>query len=235
MEIELIVFDLDDTLIDTQPLYLDKIHRLGLKMVSLGFDYYETIRLELEIDKQSIEKEGVARHRFPESLVNTYRILCEKKEIEPCVSVIEYLRALGYSTYAEDADVFPTSEPILLRLSEKYKMCILTKGEKDIQFGRLLDSGLIKYFDHSFVVMDKTPEMFRLICDFFGTTPQNTMMIGNSLPSDILPALDAGLYGIHLERGTFNYERTLQFDPGDYENYRSIGLLSEIFGLLGEE
>lgn len=235
MEIKLILFDLDDTLIDTQPLYLDKIHRLGLKMVSLGFDYYETIKLELEIDKQSIAKDGVACHRFPASLVSTYRTLCEKKEIEPHASVIEYLRTLGYSTYTEDADVFPTSEPILLRLSKKYKMCVLTKGEKDIQFGRLLDSGLIKYFDQSFVVMEKTPELFQRICDFFETIPQNTMMIGNSLPSDILPALDAGLYGIHLERGTFNYEETLQFDPGDYENYRSIGVLSEIFGLLGEE
>lgn len=226
--IKLIIFDLDDTLISTQPLYLDKIHRLGLKMSMLGFEYYEAIELEKQIDRVCLKTNGVAKHRFPTSLAQTYKELCSKYDKEISEEVVAELTCLGYNVFSEPAPPFQESKKILEDLSKQYILCILTKGEKEIQLKRVVDSGLASFFDQSFVTMHKTPELFKSICTFYDTAVEESVMIGNSLPSDILPALEAGLYGIHLEQGTFNYEETLHFNSGDYPKYSKINSLFKI-------
>lgn len=229
--IKLLIWDLDDTLIDTQPLYLDKINKLGLRMASLGFDYYEAIELERKIDVEQIHgKEGVSRRRFPTSLGATYRELCKKYNIEVQEEIVSELISLGFNIYSEHSPRFNDSQELLETL--KYPMCILTKGEKDIQTKRILDSGLINYFDNVFITMDKTPELFKSICTFYGVFPEEAVMIGNSIPSDIKPALEAGLYAIHIEQGTFNYEGDLQFNPTSNNRYRSTRHLLSIPNIL---
>lgn len=59
------------------------------------------------------------------------------------------------------------------------------------------------------------------------------MMVGNSLKSDVLPAIEAGSWGVHVPHElTFALEHGEQ--PAEAARYRRIGHLGELIGLLGE-
>ncbi len=58
-------------------------------------------------------------------------------------------------------------------------------------------------------------------------------MVGNSLRSDVLPALAAGAWGIHVPHEmTWAYERAE--GPGRTPTFRALASLSELDGLLAE-
>jgi putative hydrolase of the HAD superfamily len=57
------------------------------------------------------------------------------------------------------------------------------------------------------------------------------MMVGNSLQSDIVPALKAGAWGIHVP-AQFNWELDHDDEPVGLPRYRRIANLSELAPLV---
>ena len=72
---------------------------------------------------------------------------------------------------------------------------VITKGDLFDQERKLAQSGLRDRFAAVEIVSDKTPETYRRVFDRHGQGPARAMMIGNSLKSDVLPALEAGKLG----------------------------------------
>jgi putative hydrolase of the HAD superfamily len=63
-------------------------------------------------------------------------------------------------------------------------------------------------FDAIEIVSDKNPETYARIFSHHGTGPAEAMMVGNSLRSDIVPAIDAGAWGTYVPHElTWAYER----------------------------
>ena len=97
---------------------------------------------------------------------------------------------------------------MLRELSQHHPLVLLTKGEDAVQQERLDRSGLRGYFDEVVVVADGKPaELFRSICERHGSTPERSWSVGNSLPSDINPALKACLSAVWVDADVWDYER----------------------------
>jgi hypothetical protein len=75
---------------------------------------------------------------------------------------------------------------------------VITKGDLFDQERKLIQSGLADHFAHVEIVSDKTPDTYRRIFDRHGQGTARAAMIGNSLKSDILPALEAGSWAVHV-------------------------------------
>lgn len=81
----------------------------------------------------------------------------------------------------------------LAQLSRHFPLVLLSKGDEAHQRRKLDASGLGGVFRDVRIVREKTASVYRAT---FGDTP--SAMIGNSLKSDILPALEAGAFGLYV-------------------------------------
>jgi putative hydrolase of the HAD superfamily len=97
--------------------------------------------------------------------------------------------------------------------SDEFKMVVFTKGELQDQENKLKRSGLLKYFDDVEITSDKGQAEFLALCEHQQIHPSELLMIGNSLKSDIAPALAIGAWAIHIPfHVTWQLEHVEDFD-----------------------
>ena len=98
---------------------------------------------------------------------------------------------------------------------------VFTKGELLDQEHKLERSGLAPYFDHVEITSDKSEKEFLDLCRKLDIQPDELLMVGNSLKSDIAPALAIGAWGVYIpfhvtwqleHHDHFEHERMVQID-----------------------
>ena len=85
-----------------------------------------------------------------------------------------------------------------LSQSRRYRLVVFTKGELMDQEDKLRRSGLEEFFSYMETVSNKTETEYRQLCENLGVAPEQTLMVGNSFRSDIVPALNSGAWAIHI-------------------------------------
>ena len=109
-------------------------------------------------------------------------------------------------------------------------MVVFTKGELQDQENKLKRSGLLQYFDDVEITSDKTQREFLALCEHQQIHPSQLLMIGNSLKSDIAPALAIGAWAIHIPfHVTWQLEH---FEDIDHERLIKIEHFSEILNYI---
>lgn len=83
----------------------------------------------------------------------------------------------------------------LPQLAETYELILITKGDLLHQEQKLAQSGLKDFFSEVHIVSEKQTDAYSTI---FGADVQISAMVGNSIKSDIVPALNAGAAAIHV-------------------------------------
>jgi putative hydrolase of the HAD superfamily len=74
----------------------------------------------------------------------------------------------------------------------------MTKGDQAEQADKLARSGLASHFSAVEIVAEKDPPTYRAVIARHELAPHTSWMIGNSIKSDINPALAAGLHAVFL-------------------------------------
>ncbi|HEU4962838.1 MAG TPA: HAD family hydrolase [Bacilli bacterium] len=200
-----LLFDLDDTLIhcnrffnEAREEFLEAMrrffgeHPIDIKMVD------ET---QQKIDLSGIEQFGLGKHRFPESLITTYRLMCEKFHKHRDEREEEELQSIGYGVYTREIEMYPHAHETLKKLRDQgHELYLYTGGDKEIQTGKVLRAGLADIFPpHRRIVSEhKNRDVLRSILDEHNLEHEHTWMVGNSARNDIRPALEEGIHAIHL-------------------------------------
>lgn len=116
-------------------------------------------------------------------------------------------------------------------LEGRYSLLLITKGDLYDQERKIAESGLGNYFDAIEVVSEKTAETYQKLFARHGTGAATSAMVGNSLKSDVLPAIAAGGWGVYVPHDlTWAYEHAEA--PVDEPRFRQISHLGELPGLL---
>lgn len=231
--LKLCIFDLDDTLISTEPIYEksrhDFAHKVRKYCKQIAYDAaYNTVQ---EVGWETKTSEGFSAGSHPLSFYRAYERLCKKHDLPFLPEHGEDFADVARKVYSTYAPAYEYTHRILKSIqSEGYEMIVCTRGDKTVQLRRVLDAQLANYFDNIFVADRKTPEYFHKICAFYGVYPNQAVMIGNHMVGDVLPALEAGLFGIFVPNGTSDIEKVLQPPPSEeqFENqlYRGKDLRS---------
>ncbi len=93
--------------------------------------------------------------------------------------------------------------PLLDTLKSHYKLHVITNGFENVQRFKIINSGMISYFEQIFTA-EKTgfkkphPQIFNHAMQTTGTRPEQTLMIGDSMEADILGAMEQGMQAIHF-------------------------------------
>lgn len=193
--IELLFLDLDDTILDFK-----KAERIAVRKAisEAGVDATEEVCARYsEINLmhwQMLERGEITREQV---LVNRFAVLFEElgHSVNAESVARNYERLLGIGHY-----YLPGAEETVKQvLFGKYRMFLASNGTARVQHSRLTSADLYPYFEKVFVSEDigfNKPSReyfegcFRQIPDF---DPSKALMVGDSLTSDILGGINAGL------------------------------------------
>ena len=88
-------------------------------------------------------------------------------------------------------------EDTLKALKERYTLIVATKGDLTEQMGKFRISGLADYFHHCEVMENKDEKNYLELVRKHDIRPEELLMIGNSVKSDIAPVVGIGGWAIH--------------------------------------
>ncbi|MEY8719635.1 HAD family hydrolase [Bacteroides stercorirosoris] len=194
--IKVIAFDADDTLWSNEP-FFQEVERKYTELLS---DYGSAKEISAELFKtemSNLECLGYGAKAFTISMVETaLRISAQKVTAEKIQEII----LLGKSLLEMPIELLSGVEDTLKALKAQggYRLVVATKGDLLDQERKLKRSGLTPYFDHIEIMSDKTEKEYNRLLQVLQVAPEEFLMIGNSLKSDIQPVLAIGGYGVHI-------------------------------------
>jgi putative hydrolase of the HAD superfamily len=83
-------------------------------------------------------------------------------------------------------------------LRERYRLMLITKGDLFDQESKIARSGLADLFSQVEIVSEKDQQTYRRILARHSIAPEEWLMVGNSVRSDILPAIEIGARAVHI-------------------------------------
>jgi putative hydrolase of the HAD superfamily len=211
-----VVFDGDDTLWSTEPLYDQARNAARAEVVRAGLDGEAWEQAERQIDVENVSRLGFSVERFPTSCVQAYDAVARASGQIPSPQVADRVRAAARTVFDLDPPLMPGAREMLLRLrSTGVRLALLTKGDAALQERRIERSGIADLFDVIRIVPEKPPEAFRAVAAALGVELDDAWSVGNSVRSDIMPAIDAGLRAVWIDAHVWEHERfvgTLRHD-----------------------
>lgn len=227
---KVIAFDADDTLWNCQG-YFEEVEE---QLYSLIAPYCEDPKQELfRTESANMEDLGYGCKAFTISILETaMRVAGNDLSVTQLSELLARCKTLLHLPATPLPEVESTLKELRHRMSNHspLKMIVFTKGELQDQENKLRRSGLLKYFDDVEITSNKTQAEFLALCDHQRIHPSELLMIGNSLKSDIAPALAIGAWAIHIP---FHITWQLEhFEDIDHEQLIKIEHFSEILNYI---
>jgi putative hydrolase of the HAD superfamily len=228
-EIETIGFDADDTLWQNEAFFRLTQDRFA----DLLADFTDRAPLMdrlLEAEKRNIGQYGFGIKGFMLSMIETAIEITDQTVPAP---VIAEILAAGQEMLGHPIHLLPHAQQAIEALADTHRIVLITKGDLLDQERKLAQSGLGDLFDGVEIVSDKTPATYSRAFAHHGTGPDRAMMIGNSLKSDVVPALQAGAWGIFVPHG-LTWELEHADRPDTHPRFREVADLGAVVDLVAE-
>jgi putative hydrolase of the HAD superfamily len=227
MNLKVIAFDADDTLWVNEPYFRQTEDRF----YELLSGYSSQHSLERELLKTEIENlalYGYGIKGFMLSMIETaLKITDHKISAEAIGKILD----LGKQMLDQPIELLEGVEDVLQKLKDKYRLVVATKGDLLDQERKLKKSGISHYFHHIEIMSDKDNANYLKLIKHLDIKPEELMMVGNSLKSDIIPVLNVGGYGVHVPYHiTWAHEQ--MEDDINNEKFRSVTNISDILEFL---
>jgi putative hydrolase of the HAD superfamily len=194
LPIRLICLDADDTLWGHES-YFQASYR---RFVELLAPFAETSRSEqrlIQIEGRNLHLYGYGVKGFTLSMLETaLEIMGDEITGATTRAILE----IGRDLMRHPIDLLQGVAEALGPLEQRGSLVMVTKGDLFHQESKLAASGLGDRFSGVEIVSEKTAETYRRIFTRYGARPEEAVMAGNSLRSDILPALEAGAWAVHI-------------------------------------
>lgn len=160
-----------------------------------------------ELDLATARRIGLVKESMGIAWVECYREFCLRAGREPDPESEAAIRLACTMPYTVRQDLLPGAAEMLAWLHQAgFEVTIWTAGDEDVQSRKIKESGLAHLVHRTAIVPDKTPERLR---DALGRRdPERSFVVGNSLHSDIRPALAVGMAALHIPVETWAYDHS---------------------------
>jgi putative hydrolase of the HAD superfamily len=190
-----LLIDADDTLWENN-IYFERA--IAAFISYLNHHQYSPAEVRTTLNAQ--ERETILAHgygltSFTRSLVVTYEHLSPGPVTEHNINRV---RSFARSIAEQEIELLPGVAETLADLATRHRLILMTKGDQAEQADKLARSGLATHFSAVEIVAEKDPATYQAVIASHELRPHTSWMIGNSIKSDINPALAAGLHAVFL-------------------------------------
>jgi putative hydrolase of the HAD superfamily len=222
-------FDADDTLWHNMRFY----ELTETRFAELLADYAEAPQLSqrlLTAERQNLKLYGFGIKGFTLSMIET---AIEVTGGRVPATVIAAILEAGRDLLQHPLETLPFAREAIEALAPTHRLILITKGDLFDQERKIAASGLGELFASVEIVSDKNAQTYERIFARHGDGASHALMVGNSLKSDVVPALRAGAWGVHVPH---EYEWSVEHDdePSENPRYRRIGDLGELAKVVVE-
>ncbi len=222
-----IAFDADDTLWHTERHFQMTQHHFAMLLA----DFAETDCLAERIiaaETRNVRHFGYGVKSFTLSLIET---AIEVTDGKVPARIIQQIVDAGRDMLLEPIDVLPGVAETLECLKGEFRLGVITKGDLLDQERKVAQSGLGGYFDFVEVVSEKTADTYTRILGRMEGGTNKAMMVGNSVKSDVLPALEAGAWAVWVPH-ELTWELEQAEEPVGREKYAKLESVASLPGKI---
>jgi putative hydrolase of the HAD superfamily len=220
-------FDADDTLWHHEQYFRMTQDRFSALLADYAAPDHLQERL-LAAEHRNLRHYGFGVKGFVLSMIET---ALEVTASRVPATVIKDLLDAGREMLAHPIDLLPHVESAVAALAPDFRLVLITKGDLIDQERKLAQSGLGDRFDAIEIVSDKSAQTYHTVFARHGTGPDQAMMVGNSLKSDVIPALTAGAWGVHVP-SALTWALDHAEPPQDHARFHTIADLGALPSLV---
>jgi len=226
-----IAFDADDTLWHTERIFIDTKD----KYKKLLAEYVDGDWIEQHLDEtetNNIKHFGYGVKGFTLSMIET---ACELTEGRITGDKIKEIIGFAKEMLGAPIDVLEGVRETIEELAGKYRLMVITKGDLLDQETKLARSGLGDYFDAFEIVPRKDAKIYKYVMRRHEIAPDEFLMVGNSLKSDVLPVLEAGARAVFVPYETEWFHERVSDEELEGKQFGRIETMRGLPAWLNEE
>lgn len=220
-------FDADDTLWHNENLF-EENHRRFQALLARHHDAATVERALFATEMRNLELFGYGVKSFALSSIET---AIELTDGHIRADELRELIAMAKSMLAHPVELLDGAAETVAAVSRSAVLLVITKGDLHHQERKVARSGLAAHFAHVEIVSEKDPTTYARILERHRLAPENFLMVGNSLRSDILPVLQLGAHAAYVPY-PLTWAAEKAEPPQDCARFHPLAHLRELPALL---
>ena len=225
--LKVIAFDADDTLFINET-YFDETEK---KFCGLMEDYLSHQGISQELFKVEIDNLKMYGYGIKGYILSMIEAAMKISNNTIPIEIIEKIIQYGKELIEKPIVLLDGVQETLEALDGKYKLVVATKGDLLDQRRKLHNSGLGKYFHHIEVMSDKQEVDYLDLIKRLEIKPDEFIMIGNSLKSDVLPVLAIGGHAVHIPFHTTWAHEKIDHTI-EHINFKAYSRIAEVLNII---
>jgi putative hydrolase of the HAD superfamily len=228
MSIRVLAFDGDDTLWHNEGRF--QLTQSALRdLLRRHVPDADVDRHLFEVEMKNLRLYGYGIKAFTLSMLETAIQVTEGRIPAGDLAVI---LGWGMQMLGEPTELLDGVLDALAQVRERYSVLLITKGDLFDQESKLARSGLAEMFSGVEILSDKNVSTYRAVLERRRIEPEEFVMVGNSLRSDIAPVVELGGRGVHIPyHVTWDHEQVPE-DSLPAEGWYRLDSISALAGLL---
>jgi len=217
-------FDADDTLWESE-VFFSQVEEKFTQLIN-SYEIEADIGKELyETEKRNLSKLGYGVKSFTLSMIESAHHLTQGNiSSADTVQIIQW----GKELLHHPVDLLPGVVDVLSSLQDRFAIYVITKGDAFHQHQKFVDSGLASFVTDIEIVQEKDSKAYRATLTKIGVEPEEFLMVGNSVRSDILPVIEIGSQAVHIPHETTWQYETENVERNDENNYPILESIREL-------
>lgn len=222
-----IAFDADDTLWINEP-YFQKAEK---EFCALLEDYLPQHSVSQELFKTEMKNLHLYGYGVKGFILCMIETVSRISEDRASIQLINRTIEIGKDLLLKPVELLEGVSETLNTLKDKYRLVMATKGDLLDQERKLKNSGLQEYFHHIEIMSDKKESDYQKLLKHLDCRPEQFLMLGNSIKSDILPVLEIGGFAAHIPyHVTWTHEQ--HENHLEHKNFLELRSIDEVLKYL---
>ena len=226
--IKVIGFDADDTLWVNETYYREA----ELEFAKLLAKYETANKIDQELFKTEMKNLDMYGYGIKSFVLSMVESALEISNNEISTESINDILKIGKDMINKPIELLDGVKEVLTILSKKYRLILATKGDLLDQERKLERSSLSNFFHHIEILSDKKEENYSKLLKHLDIMPQQFLMVGNSLKSDILPLVNIKAHAIHVPFHTTWAHEQVTEEETNGKQYKTVKSLKDIIPIL---
>lgn len=222
-----IAFDADDTLWVNEP-YFQEAEKQFCALLENYLPQHSISQELFKTEMKNLHLYGYGVKGFLLCMIETAsRVSNETVSLDVIDKIIE----IGHKLLQKPIELLDGVQETLEFLKDNYRLIVATKGDLLDQERKLKNSGLEHYFHHIEIMSEKKANDYQKLLKHLDCQPENFLMLGNSIKSDIIPVLELGANAAHIPyHVTWTHEQ--QENNLKHKNFIQLKSINEITDFL---